>query len=51
MRKNMKLIGLAVSLTCCAGFIDAQVLAHLCQHAGTVVTMRWHGCANMVAQT
>ena len=24
MRKNMKLIGLAVSLTCCAGFIDAQ---------------------------
>lgn len=24
MRKNMKLIGLAVSLTCCAGFINAQ---------------------------
>ena len=27
MRKNMKLIGLAVSLTCCAGFIDAQELS------------------------
>ena len=24
MRKNMKLIGLAVCLTCCAGFINAQ---------------------------
>ena len=24
MRKNMKLIGLAVCLTCCAGFIYAQ---------------------------
>ena len=24
MRKNMKLTGLAVCLTCCAGFINAQ---------------------------